>query len=126
MDCSLPGSSVHGDSPSKSTGVGCHARLQGIFPTQGSNPVLLHCRKILYHLTTRKAQEYWSGQPIPSPGELPDPDIELGSPALQANSLPSELSMQIPAPAPQDLLDQDLLGASVMWAQQPSRHLMHT
>ena len=34
------------------------------------------------------AQEYWSGQPIPSPGDLPDPDIEPGSPALQADSLP--------------------------------------
>ena len=33
MDCSLPGSSVHGDSPDKNTGVGCHALLQGIFPT---------------------------------------------------------------------------------------------
>ena len=37
MDCDLPGSSVHGDSPGKNTGVGCHALLQGIFPTQGSN-----------------------------------------------------------------------------------------
>ena len=36
MDCSLPGSSVHGDSPSKNTGVSWHALLQGIFPTQGS------------------------------------------------------------------------------------------
>ena len=31
MDCSLPGSSVHGDSPGKNTGVGCHALLWGIF-----------------------------------------------------------------------------------------------
>jgi len=38
MDCSLPGFSVHGRS--KSTGVGCHFLLQGIFPTQGSNPDL--------------------------------------------------------------------------------------
>ena len=37
MDCTLPGSSVHGDSPGQNTGVGCHALLQGIFPTQGSN-----------------------------------------------------------------------------------------
>ena len=37
MDCSPPGSSVHGDSPGKDIGVGCHALLQGIFPTQGSN-----------------------------------------------------------------------------------------
>jgi len=41
MDCSLPGSSVHGDSPGKNTGVGCHALFQGIFPTQGSNPLSL-------------------------------------------------------------------------------------
>ena len=34
MDCSPPGSSVYGDSPGKNTGVGCHALLQGIFPTQ--------------------------------------------------------------------------------------------
>ena len=33
MDCSLSGSSVHGDSSGKNTGVGCHALLQGIFPT---------------------------------------------------------------------------------------------
>ena len=32
MDYSPPGSSVHGDSPGKNTGVGCHALLQGIFP----------------------------------------------------------------------------------------------
>ena len=36
-------------------------------------------------------QEYWSGLPFPSPGDLPDPGIKLGSPALQADSLPSEL-----------------------------------
>ena len=35
----------------KSTGVGCHFLLQGIFPTQGSNPGLLHCRQTLYRLT---------------------------------------------------------------------------
>ena len=35
-------------------------------------------------------QEYWSGLPFPSPGDLPDPGIEPGSPALQANSLLSE------------------------------------
>ena len=41
MDC-LPASSLHGDSPGKNTGVGCHAFLQGISPTQGLNPCLLH------------------------------------------------------------------------------------
>ena len=36
-------------------------------------------------------QEYWSELPFPSPEDLPDPGIELGSPALQADSLPTEL-----------------------------------
>ena len=35
-------------------------------------------------------EEYWSGLPFPSPGDLPDPGIEPRSPALQADSLPSE------------------------------------
>ena len=36
-------------------------------------------------------QGYWRGFPFPSPGDLPDPGIEPGSPALQANYLPTEL-----------------------------------
>ena len=51
LDCSPPGSSVHGDSPSKNIGVGCHSLLQRIFPTQGLNPGLLNCRWIVYHLS---------------------------------------------------------------------------
>ena len=39
------------NSPGKNTEVGCHSLLQGIFPTQGLNPSLLHCRQILYYLT---------------------------------------------------------------------------
>ena len=73
------------DFPGKSTEVGCHFFLQGNFPTQGSNPGLLHCRQTLYRLShkgsptrdqihifhiaggfftiwaAREAQEYWSG-----------------------------------------------------------------
>ena len=56
MDCSPPGSSVHGDSPDKNTKVVCHALLQGIFPTWGSNPSLPQCRQILSCLS--EAQEY--------------------------------------------------------------------
>ena len=52
MDCSPPGSSLHGDSPTKNN---------------------------------------WSGLPCPPPGDLPNPGIKLGSPALQADSLPAEL-----------------------------------
>ena len=40
-------------------------------------------------------QEHWSVEPIPSPGDLPDPGIEPGSPALQADSFLTELCYQI-------------------------------
>ena len=51
MDWSPPGFSVHGDSPGKNTGVGCHFLLQEIFPTQGLNPGLPHCRQMFYRLS---------------------------------------------------------------------------
>ena len=51
MDCSPPGSSVHGDSPGKTTGVVFHVLLQGIFSTQGLNPGVPQCRWILHHLS---------------------------------------------------------------------------
>ena len=51
IDCSLPGSSNPWDFLAKSTGVGCHFLLQGIFPTQGSHPSLPHCRQMLYCLS---------------------------------------------------------------------------
>ena len=44
-------SKAPGDSPGKNTGAGCHALLQGIFPTQESKPGLLHCGQILYRLS---------------------------------------------------------------------------
>jgi len=43
--------------------VGCHALLQGIFPIQGSNPGLLHGRRILYQLSYRGSpvmSEFWA------------------------------------------------------------------
>ena len=49
MDCSLPVSSVHEDSPGKNTGMGCHALLTGALPNLGIEPGLPHCRWILYH-----------------------------------------------------------------------------
>ena len=47
-------------------------------------------------------QEYWSGLPFPSAGDLPDPGIQLMSPALQADSLPSE-----PPGKPLDAINPD-------------------
>ena len=55
VDCSLPGFSVHGDSPGKNPGVDCHAFLQWIFPSQGLSPGLQNCRQILYHLSHRRS-----------------------------------------------------------------------
>ena len=66
-DCSPPGSSIHGDSPGKNTEVGCHTLFQGLFPTQGSNPDLPHCRQILYHLSPGGSPLRYQGSP---PGEL--------------------------------------------------------
>ena len=126
----------------------CHFLLQGIFPTQESNPGLPHCRQTLYHLSHQGSpnlhvyyklqvnqlgfkkyssfchflpyhshrslsrvrlfatprtiacqaplsmgfsrQKCWSELLFPSPGDLPNPGIEPGSPALQADTLPSE------------------------------------
>ena len=63
MDCSPPGSSVHGIFQARVLGVGCHFLLQGIFPTWGSKLGLTHCRQMLYHLShqgspTKKMQTH--------------------------------------------------------------------
>ena len=115
MDCGLSVSLVHPwDFPGKNTVVGCHFLLQKIFLTQGLNLHLLHCRWILYHWASREAhmyiyivthmcmdcmecmgdppsmgfskQEYWSGSPFSSPGDLPNPGIEPRSPTFQADA----------------------------------------
>ena len=46
------------NSPGQNTGVGSLSLLQRIFPTQGSNPGLLHCRPILYHLSHQGSPKY--------------------------------------------------------------------
>ena len=66
MGYSPPGSSVHGDSPGKNTRVDCHALLQGIFPTQGSNPGLPHWGQILYHLSHQESPRILEWLAMPS------------------------------------------------------------
>ena len=76
MDCK-PTTLLHPwDFPGKSTGMGCHCLLQRIFPTQGSNPGLPHCRQMLYHLSHQgspaegKVNLEWSKQThLPLPGK---------------------------------------------------------
>ena len=111
--------------------MGSLSLLQQIFPSQGSNPSLLHCSQGLYHLSHQGSpriplkakvkllsrvrffatpwtvayqaplsmgfsrQEYWSGVPLPSPGDLTDPGIEPQSPAFQADALTSEPSRKL-------------------------------
>ena len=75
------------NSPGQTIGMGRLSLLQGIFPTQELSPGLPHCRQILYQMSTREAQEYWSRKPNLFLADLPDPGFELWSPALQADSI---------------------------------------
>ena len=79
VDCSPPGSSVHGNSPGRNTGVGCHVLLQGIFPTQSSNLGLPHCKQILYHLSHHRS---------------PTSDAKTH----QCNQVPVEIKFQVSQP----------------------------
>ena len=58
-------------------------------------------------------QEYWSGLPFPSPGDLPDPGFEPWSPALQADTLPSEL----PGKSPVAQMSHHACQISFIWNQ---------
>ena len=109
VDCSPPGSSVHGIPQARITGAGCHFLLQGNLPDPGIVPgcphlpsfslkvVRVHAQSLsrVRLLVTpwtaaRQAplsmgfsgQEYWSGLLFPPPGDLPDPGIKPASPAL--------------------------------------------
>ena len=57
--------------------------------SNSATPLTVACQAPLSMKFSR--QEYWSGLPFPSTGDLPDPGIKLGSPALQADALPAEL-----------------------------------
>ena len=73
MGCSLPGSFVHGDFPGKNTRLACHFLFQGIVPTQGLNPGLLHCRQILYNLSHQESPRIleWVSYPFSSRSSSP-------------------------------------------------------
>ena len=87
MDCSPPGSSVHGFSRQEYwSGLPCPS--PGNLSDSGIEPRSPALQADALPAETQ-AQEYWSGQPIPSPGDLPDPGIKLVFPALQGDSLPN-------------------------------------
>ena len=84
------------NSSGQNTGVGNRSFLQGIFPTQGSNPGLWHCGWILYQLSHQGSPRILEWVVHPFSWDLSDPGIEPGSPALQADSLPAELPGKTP------------------------------
>ena len=65
-----------------------------------ATPWTVACQAPLFMGFSR--QEYWSGLPFPSPGDLPNPGIKPGSPALQTDTLPSE-----PPGKPKDTLESE-------------------
>ena len=76
----------------QNTGVGSPSPLQGIFPIQGSNPGLPNCRQILYQLSHQGSPRILESVAYAFSSRSSRPGIEPGSPALQADSLPTELS----------------------------------
>ena len=115
VDCSPPGSSVHGILQSKNTGVGCHALLQEIFQTQGKNPCLLH---LLYWqagswFTVMAYSQFPSSSPSPespaSPGSgcsMPELEkfqcqVTIKSEITKSRKVSSLLNQMLPlAPCP--------------------------
>ena len=127
-------------------GVGSLSLLQGIFPSQGSNPGLPLCRWILYQLNHKGSPkskllscvrffaipwtiqsmefsrpEYWSGKPLPSPPGLSNPGMKPRSPTLQVDSLPAE-----PLEKPKNTGEGSLSLLQQIFLTQESNHgLLH-
>ena len=78
------------NSSGQNTGVGCRSLLQGIFPTQGSNPGLLHCKCILYQLRQQESPRILEWAAFPFFSGFSSPRNQTG--VLQADSLPVRLS----------------------------------
>ena len=79
------------NSPGQNTGVGL-SLLQGIFPTQGLNPGLPHCGRILYHLSHQGGPRILEWEAYPFSRGYSQCRNQTGSPALQVDSLPAKLS----------------------------------
>ena len=87
------------DSPGKNTAMGCHFLLQRIFPTQGSNPSLPHCRQTLYRLSHQGSPDYMvsfqfsrsvvSNSLPPHESQHARPSCPSPTPRVHSNSCPS-------------------------------------
>ena len=87
------------DSPGKNTRVGCHFLLQGIFPSQGLNLGLLHCRQILYQLSYEGSHDEDNG-PVPPTLQQATADLHLPLPDTHGHS--------------QESLSQSLVGSLLL------------
>ena len=105
------------NSPVKNTGVGSHSLLQRLFLTQGSNPVLLHCRQILYHLSHQGSPFTINSNNSP---HLPAPwkTIQLFSFVLMQLRQPSVHSPFWLHPKPSRKIYR-------FWCQGPTRKALH-
>ena len=71
----------------------CHPQVKWVSEVAQSCPIFATLWTVAYQASPSMGfsrQEYWSGLPFPSPGDLPDPGIEPGSPALEADALTSD------------------------------------
>ena len=122
------------DFPSKSTGVGCHFLLQGIFPTQGSNPGLPHCRQTLYRLShLASLLTLPPTSPIPPLEVITEYRAEL---AVLYSSFPlascfthgrvymSVLLFEFALPSPSSPVSASLLSLSVSLQMVPTLHIV--
>ena len=108
------------DFPSKITGVGSHCLLQRIFPTQGLNPRLLHCRQILYHLSHSGGSNSVASSKCPlHQGGQESEDNTMGIKQLLIHACDSLQPMQ----AHKTLCNNMCLDDCVVWLFEHSRKL---
>ena len=81
----------HMDSSGQNSGVGSLSLLQEVFPTQGLNPGLTHYRRILYQLSHQGSPGILEWVAYPFSSRSSNPGVKPRSPALQEDSLPTEL-----------------------------------
>ena len=94
----------------QNTGVGSLSLLQEIFQPRDGTQVSHIAGRFFASWVTREAEEYWSGEPVPSPADLPDPGIKPESPVLQVDSSTTELSGKPICPLQLILKIQDPIG----------------
>ena len=82
VDCSPPGVSIHGVLQARILEWVAISFSRGSSQTRNRTHISLIAGRFFTSWATREAQEDWSGWPIPSPADLPDPGIEPGSPEL--------------------------------------------